>query len=184
MLSTTNQPTSLAEQNISKMARILDEGFLLQPAGIDPFTKEPYTPTWVSRKECSEDEIQRWQDTKRCIPTAKPKQEAVVDEPSNSVQICPVKPEPVLVTDLAAVHPERARLLAGGEPPETGGASRASPRMFSLTARKMSQKWSTAMITLKTMLEEAMPSNLPVQTTHRSARSDGMVIYRQANQAL
>jgi len=40
--------------------RILDEGFLVQRAGVDPSTGDAWKPTWISKYDCSEDAVAQW----------------------------------------------------------------------------------------------------------------------------
>ncbi len=40
---------------------ILEEGYLVRWAGIDPDTGEPWKPTWVPKRDCGEELITRWE---------------------------------------------------------------------------------------------------------------------------
>lgn len=44
---------------------ILDEGYLVRWAGIDPETNEPWKPTWVPKRDCDEELVARWEQNKQ-----------------------------------------------------------------------------------------------------------------------
>lgn len=39
---------------------ILEEGYLIRWAGIDPETGETWKPSWVSKQDCSQDLVAEW----------------------------------------------------------------------------------------------------------------------------
>ena len=51
--------------NYYQAFEILEEGYLVRWAGIDPDTRAPWEPTWVTKRDCSEELIAQWETNKR-----------------------------------------------------------------------------------------------------------------------
>ncbi|OBZ71740.1 hypothetical protein A0H81_08750 [Grifola frondosa] len=52
------------DRNLHEALEILDEGYLVRWAGIDPETGEPWKPSWMSKGNCTDGLVARWEAAK------------------------------------------------------------------------------------------------------------------------
>ncbi|TCD62995.1 hypothetical protein EIP91_006154 [Steccherinum ochraceum] len=121
----------------SHVMEIIDEGYLVRKAGIDPSTGDPWKPRWVSKSGCNQDAVRRWKESQTDDSWGDPQ---LLRSNYEEVQSwgprqdeTPVKSEPHACDEgLAAKRPRTI--------PTGPAASRASPYGLLTTGFKSSRK--------------------------------------------